>query len=235
MSGTSCCDKNACVDFCPDVCKKICIKSEVQRGAVQTEVTATCNNGLATNPQTIPVTRHLFNFLFQITNCTKQVITNFRPRLDLRGAFVFESDGSLVDDFFNSNSGTVSCPEYEDASALLKSLRVLFVTASIGNVNEDYTGGLDTNTLLDDGDSLLLMYSINLPPGESHFSVGVAIDIPNASVSFAPPVTIDPDQVILTPAVFSFNGQIKCCYGTCLPVHDSVATCSECLPLEKTP
>lgn len=253
---TTCCDLVDCDNKCPDVCEDLCIDAQVQRGAVQRQVSVRCrydNMSLIDDAveRNIDVTRHIFCFAIKVRNCTGRTVNNFRPRLDLRCAFVKESNGEIVKNYLDPNAPvfgqstpeTLSCLEGDTEQEVICSLRRLYITSSIGEANDDdqgpgqpgYTGGLQsqpdpdrfdldpvTNDTSRDGDSTLLKNAVRLPPGESHFNVCVAIDIDNEA----------PDQVVLLPAIFGFNGQIKCSSGKCMPVHRSVLLACECLPLE---
>lgn len=208
MSST-CCVESSCENRCPDVCKELCIAAEVQRGAIQT----IADDGVT------EVTRHIFVFSVRIDNCTGGVIANVRPQLQLSSVFLRESNATFISEW---NEDDLS-----PADSGIGTLRILYVTTSVGESNFGaFNGGLPSvaSPLSNDEDTNLLAQAIRLSPGESHFNVGVSIDFDNNA----------PDHVVLTSAIFSFNGQMKCCDGRCLSVHRSVFTPTECLPLNDT-
>ena len=211
---TSTCEKPSCGDDqCPDICENLCIRADVQRGA--TQVIINPDESPLADTGDIEATRHLFCFSITVDNCTNSTINNFRPRLDLTPTFLLESTGVAIAGSSNDDSNA------------LESLIVSDIVVSIGKANKSslpgtqgFNGGLSGS--VEDPSTQVLTDGVRLPPGESQFDIWVYINISND----------DPDQIILLPGIFSFNGQIKCCDGKCLPIHKAVFTPCECLPLE---
>ena len=216
---------------CPDVCRDICISADLQRGAVQTTVEVNTSD----SPSCIPgdetaVTRHLFCFNIVVNNCTGRTINNFRPLLDLTPTFLLESTGVPIQ---ASCTGVIR-NDLDDPCLVVSDIAVSIGDANVssppavGDFNGGLSGPIGDGTIcedqadINDGIKTLLKETIALPPGESHFDVWVYIDIENTQS----------DNIILFPGIFSFNGQIECCDGQCLPVHKALLLPCECLDSE---
>lgn len=229
------CGKPKCEQDCPDVCNDICVVAEVQRGATQTTVALDSNASLSICDPSDErqVTRHLFCFSIAVNNCSGHTINNFRPQLDLTPAFLLESTAVPVQ---------ASCTDVVRNNLDNPCWVTSDILASIGEANIDkpgqvgnFNGGLagpingcqgDSSgpdaVQQNDGIKLLLKENVRLPPGEARFDVWGYLDVDNENT----------EQIILQPALFGFTGTIKCCDGTCLPVHKGLLLSCECLPLE---
>lgn len=162
LSDENCeCVVEPCEEECPDVCKKICLSGQIQRG--EFEITNPQSNQLEVKPALVIV--------LQVKNCTGAVINHFRPLLQISYLDPNETEDKetgvkhLVTGFVQSIIPSIGCPNFPNESEDF--------------VNFPWNG----NTV-----TALLVKGVQLPPGTFTIKLYLLLDKDFEHYQLLPPI-----------------------------------------------